>query len=72
MTLRTGIALLVIGAILAFAIRSSIPGVDLTMVGYILMAGGLVALVAGLFVGQNSYYQRRWGGPTAPPPDDLP
>lgn len=42
-----GIGLAAVGAIFAFAIRDSFSGVDLTMVGYILMAAGvLVAVVS--------------------------
>ncbi len=47
-TTGTGIGLLVIGAILAFAVRDAISGVDLTMIGYICMAGGLLAVILGL------------------------
>jgi len=46
-----GIALIVIGAILAFAVRDSIDAVDLTMVGYILLAGGAVLLIVGIIFG---------------------
>ena len=38
--------LLAIGAILAFAVRDSIEAVDLTMVGYILIAVGAIGLVS--------------------------
>jgi hypothetical protein len=48
MGIGAGIALLVIGAILSFAIRGSVPGVDLVMVGYICMAAGVIALIVGL------------------------
>jgi len=47
-TTGTGIGLLVIGAILAFAVRDAISGVDLTMIGYICMAGGVLAVILGL------------------------
>ncbi|HEY8717036.1 DUF6458 family protein [Pengzhenrongella sp.] len=42
------IALLVVGAILAFAVRDSIDAVNLTMVGYICMGAGVVALIITL------------------------
>ena len=48
MTIGLGIGLLVIGAILSFAVRDSISGVDLTTIGYILMGGGALALIRGL------------------------
>ena len=40
-----GIALMAVGAILAFAVRDNINAVDLTMVGYILLAVGALATV---------------------------
>jgi hypothetical protein len=41
-----GIILIVAGAIVAFAIDRAVDGVDLVMLGYILMAGGALALIA--------------------------
>lgn len=49
--MKTGssIALIVIGAILAFAVNATIfPYFDLTIIGYILMAAGGAGLVASL------------------------
>ena len=43
-----GVVLLVLGAILAFAVQDSISQVDLTAVGYILMVGGAVLLLLSL------------------------
>lgn len=43
-----GIFLLVVGAILAFAVRDSIEAIDLTVVGYICMAAGALALIISL------------------------
>lgn len=48
-----GIFLLVVGAILAFAVQDSIAGVDLTMVGYIAMAGGAIALILALVMNRQ-------------------
>src|SRR5699024_7239980 len=48
MRIGSSIALIVIGAILAFAVSDVLDGVDLTIVGYILMAGGLVGLILRL------------------------
>ncbi|WP_229053694.1 DUF6458 family protein [Aeromicrobium sp. Leaf350] len=42
--------LLAVGAILAFAVRDSIDAVDLTMVGYILIAVGALGLIISLIV----------------------
>ena len=48
MTLGIGIGLLVIGAVLSFAVRDAVPGVDLVMIGYICMGAGALAVVLGL------------------------
>ncbi|WP_291884674.1 DUF6458 family protein [Cellulomonas sp.] len=45
-----GIALLVIGAVLAFGVRDSIDAIDLTMIGYICMGAGALALILALIV----------------------
>ncbi len=50
MGIGIGIALLVIGAILSFAVRDHVPGVDLVMVGYICMGAGVLALIIGLIM----------------------
>lgn len=56
-TTGSGIALLVIGAILSFAVRDMVPGVDLTMVGYICLGGGVLAIIIGLVT--NAQASRR-------------
>jgi len=48
MSVGAGVLLFVIGAVLAFAIDVEVPGVDLDLVGYILMGAGLLAFVLGL------------------------
>ncbi|QGH68165.1 DUF6458 family protein [Pseudactinotalea sp. HY158] len=45
MRIGSSIALIIIGAILAFAISDVVEGVNLTLIGYILMAGGLLGLI---------------------------
>lgn len=40
-----GVFLLVVGLILALAVEDAINGVDLTMVGWIMVVGGLLVLV---------------------------
>lgn len=50
MKLGSAIALLVIGAILSFAVKDGISGVDLTLIGYILMAAGAVGLLLVLIL----------------------
>lgn len=48
MGIGLGVFLLAVGAILSFAVRDAIAGVDLALVGYILMGAGVLALVLGL------------------------
>ena len=43
-----GIALIVIGAILSFGVSDAIDGVDLTVIGYICMGAGVVALILAI------------------------
>ena len=48
MSMGIGIALLVVGAILSFAVKDSVPGVDLSVIGYICMGAGALALILSL------------------------
>lgn len=48
MSIGTGIVLIVVGAILVFALNVDVSWVDLDLVGYILMGAGAVVLVLGL------------------------
>ncbi len=49
MTIGSGIALVILGAILAFGLEAdAISGINLQAIGYILMAGGVVGLVLGV------------------------
>lgn len=58
MGIGTGIFLLVVGAILAFGLEPDAWSVvNLNVVGYILMIGGLVALILALVANQQN--QRR-------------
>jgi uncharacterized protein DUF6458 len=43
-----GITLLVVGAILAFGVRDSVDALDLTAIGYICMAAGVLAIILSL------------------------
>lgn len=54
MTIGGAIALIVLGAILAFAVELEVSGINIDIVGYILMLGGLVGLIFGLV-----WWQRR-------------
>lgn len=59
MRIGSSLALIAIGAILAFAVTDKINSVDLTMVGYILLAVGALGVVLTLAT-QSS---RNQGGP---------
>lgn len=50
MTIGSALFLIALGAILHFAVADSIDGVDLGMIGVILMAVGALGLVIGLFL----------------------
>ncbi len=48
MSIGGGIALFVIGAILAFAVNIQVQWVDLHLIGYILMGAGALIFVIGI------------------------
>jgi len=50
MGIGVSIFLLAIGAILAFAVNADVSGLDISVVGLILMAAGLLGLVLTLIV----------------------
>ena len=50
MSIGVGIFLMVVGAILAFAVQDSWDVVDLTVVGYILMAAGLAGIILSFYI----------------------
>lgn len=58
MYIGLGIFLLVVGAILSFAVQESISGVDLVVVGYICMAGGALAILLSLVMGRGTTTRR--------------
>jgi hypothetical protein len=47
-TIGGSIALIVLGAILAFAVELDVAGININMVGLILMIGGAIGMVIGL------------------------
>ncbi|WP_436524974.1 DUF6458 family protein [Actinoplanes sp. HUAS TT8] len=49
MGIGASIFLLALGAILAFAVNADISGLDISVIGWILMAAGLVGLVITLW-----------------------
>jgi cytochrome c biogenesis protein CcdA len=48
MSLGLGIVLFVIGAILAFALNLTVDWINLQLVGYILMAAGVIVIILGI------------------------
>jgi hypothetical protein len=51
MLVALGIILIIVGAVVSFAIDTVVEGVDLRVLGYILIGGGVIALVAGAIQG---------------------
>jgi hypothetical protein len=54
MTIGGSIGLIIVGAILAFAVTYDLAGLDINVIGFILMVGGLIGLIAGLVLAQRS------------------
>lgn len=50
MSIGTGIFLFVVGAILTFALEVKLDWIDLDLVGYILMAAGVVIFLIGIIM----------------------
>ena len=50
MTIGSSIFLIAVGAILRYAVTASVSGIDLQVVGLILMVAGAIGLVIGLFM----------------------
>lgn len=50
MTIGSSIFLIAVGAILRYAVTDEISGIDLEVVGLILMIAGLVGLAIGLYM----------------------
>lgn len=50
MSIGTGIVLIVIGAVLTFAINVEVAWADLDLIGYILMGAGAVVFIIGLIL----------------------
>lgn len=61
------LVMIALGAVLSFAVRDAVPGVDLTAVGYILMVVGALGIVLSMTVlGDRRRDPRRDDAP--PPP----
>ncbi|MCU1432709.1 MAG: hypothetical protein JWP95_1814 [Actinotalea sp.] len=74
MGLGTGITLMVVGAILAFAVRDSWDVIDLTVIGYICLAAGALAIILTMVMQnqrRNTTHREvveRYDDRTPPPP----
>lgn len=53
MYIGVGIFLIVVGAILTFALNASVDAVNLGMIGWICMAGGALAILLSLVMGRR-------------------
>lgn len=68
MGIGASIFLLALGAILAFAVNADISGLDISVIGWILMAAGLVGLVITLWFWNSrrrTVVSRTTGAPVA-------
>jgi hypothetical protein len=54
MTIGGSIVLVVLGAILYFAVEFDIAGIDINVIGVILMAAGVLGLILGLIATQRA------------------
>ena len=54
MRIGTSIFLLALGAVLAFAVNYELSGISIDLVGYILMAAGVVGLIWALLASQRN------------------
>lgn len=64
MSIGAGIFLIAVGAILTFAVNVDVQWVDLDMIGYILMAAGVVVVIIGIILAfrkRKSVVTRREG-----------
>jgi hypothetical protein len=52
MTIGASLFTIAVGAVLAFAVTAEVAGIDLQIVGYILLAIGVVGLLIGLWAGR--------------------
>ncbi|MBG6106879.1 DUF6458 family protein [Frigoribacterium sp. CG_9.8] len=50
MGIGTGIFLFVIGAVIAFAVSFTVPGVNLILIGYLLMGAGVVVFLISIIM----------------------
>lgn len=68
MTIGSSIFLIAVGAILRYAVTATVSGIDIQVVGLILMIAGVIGLVIGLFMmtaGRRDGDYREPPGPAA-------
>jgi hypothetical protein len=66
MTIDTSIFLIAVGAILRYAVTATVAGIDLQTTGVILMAVGVLGLIAGLLAHMRSRSNGHPPPPAAP------
>jgi Na+/proline symporter len=66
MYIGLGIFLIVVGAILTFALNASVDAVNLAMIGWICMGAGVLAIVLSLIVTRRAGYSSRRVSQTDP------
>lgn len=71
MTIGGGIALIILGAILAFAVEFDLAGLNINTIGLILMIGGVIGLIFGLFSYNRTRAVRRPAGTVVEERDRL-
>jgi cytochrome b len=54
MTIGAALFTIAVGAVLAFAVTAEVAGIDLQIVGYILLAIGALGLVFGLWMNSRA------------------
>lgn len=67
MTIGGSIFLIALGAILKFAVTATVAGIDIQVVGVILMVAGALGLILGLFMMNQNNDGQPPQGPPAPP-----
>lgn len=64
MTIGTSLLVMAIGAILRWGVADRVEGMDLSIIGLILMIAGAIGILAGLFLyaraPRDEWEERRW------------
>ena len=70
MSVGLGIFFTALGAILAFAVKDAVPGIDLEMVGWIVMVAGIVTVVLSLVLQAQARRRAAVDPRQVPPPTE--